>query len=121
MPHPDSFGARAELSAGGQTYEIFRLDSLQPKYDVARLPYSLKILLENLLRLEDGSAVTAEDIENLATWVASDEPSKEIAYTPARVLMQDFTGVSTSRRCATRWPRWAATRPRSTRWRRPSS
>jgi aconitate hydratase len=93
MSHPDSFGARAELTAGGQTYEIFRLDALQSKYDVARLPYSLKVLLENLLRFEDGSAVTAEDVENLARWIARDEPSKEIAFTPARVLMQDFTGV----------------------------
>jgi aconitate hydratase len=93
MAHPDSFDARAELSAAGETYEIFRLDALQSKYDVARLPYSLKILLENLLRNEDGSSVTAEDVENVAKWAARDEPSKEIAYSPARVLMQDFTGV----------------------------
>src|SRR5881275_2306868 len=91
--HPDSFGSRGTLEAGGETYEIFRLDALQAKYDVARLPYSLKVLLENLLRHEDGEAVTAESIESVATWVASDEPSREIAYTPARVLMQDFTGV----------------------------
>src|SRR5256714_12648244 len=93
MAHPDSFGARATLQAGGESYEIFRLDSLQQKYDVARLPYSLKVLLENLLRHEDGEAVTPEAIESVARWVATDEPSKEIAYTPARVLMQDFTGV----------------------------
>ncbi|HEY0633546.1 MAG TPA: aconitase family protein, partial [Thermoleophilaceae bacterium] len=93
MAHPDSFGARATLEAGGETHEIFRLDALQQKYDVARLPYSIKILLENLLRFEDGESVTAEDVENVAKWVAKDEPSKEIAYTPARVLMQDFTGV----------------------------
>src|SRR3954453_586396 len=93
MAHPDSFGARATLHAGGETYEIFRLDALQQKYDVARLPYSLKVLLENLLRFEDGETVTAEAIESVARWVATDEPSKEIAYTPARVLMQDFTGV----------------------------
>jgi aconitate hydratase len=93
MAHPDSFDARADLEVGDQTYEIFRLDALQSKYDVARLPYSLKILLENLLRFEDGKAVTAEDVENVAKWAAKDEPSKEIAYTPARVLMQDFTGV----------------------------
>src|SRR4051794_30209964 len=93
MAHPDTFGARSTLQAGGQSYEIFRLDALQEKYDVARLPYSLKVLLENLLRHEDGKAVTAEAIESVARWVASDEPSKEIAYTPARVLMQDFTGV----------------------------
>ena len=93
MSHPDSYGARADLRVGDTTHEIFRLDALQSKYDVARLPYSLKVLLENLLRNEDGQAVTAEDIENLARWVAGDQPSSEIAYTPARVLMQDFTGV----------------------------
>src|SRR5829696_4258627 len=91
--HPDSFGARDTLEAGGERYEIFRLDALQSKYDVARLPYSLKILLENLLRFEDGSAVTAEDVEKVARWDHKADPSEEIAYTPARVLMQDFTGV----------------------------
>jgi aconitate hydratase len=91
--NPDSFGARATLQVGGTTHEIFRLDALQSQFDVARLPYSLKILLENLLRNEDGESVTRQDIENVATWVATDEPSKEIAYSPSRVLMQDFTGV----------------------------
>src|SRR5947209_18563606 len=89
----NSFGARRMLVVGGRSYEIFRLDALQQSYDVARLPYSLKILLENLLRLEDGESVTAEDVEKVAKWVAGDDPSQEIAYTPARVLMQDFTGV----------------------------
>ena len=93
MSHIDSYGARSELKVGSDTHEIFRLDALQSRFDVARLPYSLKVLLENLLRREDGQGVTAQDIENLATWVATDEPSREIAYTPARVLMQDFTGV----------------------------
>ena len=93
MSHVDSYGARSELKVGSDTHEIFRLDALQSRFDVARLPYSLKVLLENLLRREDGQGVTAQDIENLATWVATDEPSREIAYTPARVLMQDFTGV----------------------------
>ena len=93
MAHPDSFSSKSTLEAGGEKYEIFRLDALQSKYDVARLPYSIKILLENLLRFEDGEAVTADDVENVAKWAAKDEPSKEIAYTPARVLMQDFTGV----------------------------
>ena len=93
MGKPDSFGARATLQVGGTSHEIFRLDALQSQFDVARLPYSLKILLENLLRNEDGEAVTPQDIENVATWVAADEPSKEIAYSPSRVLMQDFTGV----------------------------
>src|SRR5881392_2435461 len=93
MAHPDSFGARSELSVGDETFEIFRLDALQQKFDVARLPYSLKVLLENLLRNEDGEFVTAEQIERIATWDAKAEPQHEIAYTPARVLMQDFTGV----------------------------
>ncbi|MBA2505226.1 MAG: aconitate hydratase AcnA [Thermoleophilaceae bacterium] len=87
--HPDSFGARADLDGR----EIFRLDALQERFDVARLPYCLKVLLENVLRNEDGQGTTADHVEQVATWVAKDEPSKEIAYTPARVLMQDFTGV----------------------------
>jgi aconitate hydratase len=91
--NPNSFGARATLQVGGTTHEIFRLDALQAQFDVARLPYSLKVLLENLLRNEDGEAVKRQDIENLARWVATDEPSQEIAYSPSRVLMQDFTGV----------------------------
>src|SRR5947209_18950706 len=81
------------LKVGDQAYEIFRLDALQGRYDVARLPFSLKILLENLLRKEDGEAVRAADVEALAQWDAKAEPSYEIAFTPARVLMQDFTGV----------------------------
>ncbi len=93
MAHPDSFGARSTLEVGGREYEIFRLDALQKKYDVARLPYSLKILLENLLRFEDGEAVTKKMIETVAKWDAKADPSHEISYTPARVLMQDFTGV----------------------------
>src|SRR4029078_12538313 len=93
MAHPDSFSARSELSVGGETYEIFKLDALQKKYDVARLPYCLKVLPENLLRNEDGQVVTSEQIERIATWDAKAEPEHEIAYNPARVLMQDFTGV----------------------------
>jgi aconitate hydratase len=93
MANPNSFDARAELSVGDASYEIYRLDALQSKFDVARLPFSLKILLENLLRNEDGETIAAKDIEALATWDAGDEPSKEIAFTPARVVMQDFTGV----------------------------
>jgi aconitate hydratase len=85
---PDSFGARSTLEVGGESYEIFRLDALQEKYDVARLPYALKVLLENLLRNGED-----EGAEAVAKWVATDEPSQEIAYRPARVLMQDFTGV----------------------------
>ncbi|MDX6672487.1 MAG: aconitate hydratase [Solirubrobacteraceae bacterium] len=89
----NSFGARDTLRVGDREYEIYRLDALQSKFDVARLPFSLKVLLENLLRTEDGVSVTAQDIEALATWDAAAEPSEEIAFTPARVLMQDFTGV----------------------------
>jgi aconitate hydratase len=89
----NSYDAQATLDVGENQYEIFRLDALQSKYDVARLPFSLKVLLENLLRNEDGEAIRRQDIEALATWDAKAEPSKEIAFTPARVLMQDFTGV----------------------------
>ena len=89
----NSFDARSEIEIGGRNYEIYRLDALQSKYDVARLPFSLKVLLENVLRNEDGSAVRREDVETIASWDHKSEPSKEIAFTPARVVMQDFTGV----------------------------
>jgi aconitate hydratase len=90
----NTFGSQSELKAGGKTYEIFRLSALEKKgISLHRLPFSLKILLENLLRREDGVNVTAADIEFLANWDAKAEPSREIAYMPARVLMQDFTGV----------------------------
>jgi aconitate hydratase len=93
MTSENSFDARAELEVGGRAYDIYRLDALQSSYDVARLPFSLKVLLENLLRNEDGVGVRREDIEALATWDAKAEPSDEIAFTPARVVLQDFTGV----------------------------
>jgi aconitate hydratase len=89
----NSFGAKDKLEAAGSSYEIFRLDALQQRFDVARLPFSLKVLLENLLRTEGNGSVDAADIEALASWDAKAQPSKEIAFTPARVLMQDFTGV----------------------------
>jgi aconitate hydratase len=89
----DSLGAKGTLEVSGREFEIFRLDTLQERFDVARLPYSLKVLLENALRLEDGEGVTAEDAETIATWDAGAEPSEEIPFQPARVLMQDFTGV----------------------------
>ncbi len=92
MPQ-NSFGAQDTFAVGERTYEIFRLDALQRRYDVARLPFSLKILLENLLRTEGNGSVTAADIQALAGWDAAAQPSTEIAFTPARVLMQDFTGV----------------------------
>jgi aconitate hydratase len=89
----NSFGARDTFTAGAKSYEIFRLDALQSQFDVARLPFSLKVLLENLLRTEGNGSVTRADIEALARWDARAEPSQEIAFSPARVLMQDFTGV----------------------------
>ena len=89
----DSFAARAELEVGKRRFEIFRLDALQRRFDVERLPYSLKILLENLLRTEGNGAVLARDIEAIASWDPGAEPATEIAFSPARVLMQDFTGV----------------------------
>jgi aconitate hydratase len=89
----NSFDARSGLTVSDRSYEVFRLDALQASYDVARLPFSLKVLLENLLRNEDGESIRAQDIEALARWNAKAEPSEEIAFTPARVLMQDFTGV----------------------------
>src|SRR5215208_4753455 len=89
----NSFAARAELDVGGRSFEIFRLDALQQSFDVARLPFSLKVLLENLLRNEDGVSVRKQDIEALAGWDHNADPSQEIAFTPARVVLQDFTGV----------------------------
>jgi aconitate hydratase len=86
----DSVGARAELRLGDTTYEIFRLAAVD---GAQRLPFSLKILLESLLRTEDGANITADDIRALAAWDPSAEPSREIQFTPARVVMQDFTGV----------------------------
>jgi aconitate hydratase A / 2-methylisocitrate dehydratase len=93
MSSSDSFGARSTLDVSGRSYEIFRLDSLADRFDVARLPYSIKVLLENVLRLEDGVSVNAADVEAIAGWDPAAEPSAEIPYQPARVLMQDFTGV----------------------------
>jgi aconitate hydratase len=86
----DSFGARATFEVGGRRFEMLRLDAVTGS---ERLPYSLKILLENLLRNEDGVTVHAEDILALAGWDPDAEPSREIAFAPARILMQDFTGV----------------------------
>jgi aconitate hydratase len=86
----DSFGSKATLSVEGRDYTIFRLDAVEGH---ARLPYSLKILLENLLRTEDGANITAAQIRALGSWDANAEPDTEIQFTPARVVMQDFTGV----------------------------
>ncbi|MDP3772759.1 MAG: aconitate hydratase AcnA [Gemmatimonadales bacterium] len=90
----NSFGSRATLRVGDRSYVIHRLDALEKSgLAVSRLPFSLRVLLENLLRTEDGSAVTRDDIEALARWDPKAAPSHEIAFMPARVLMQDFTGV----------------------------
>ena len=86
----NSFEAKATLAVGDESYQIFRLDAVEGSDS---LPYSLKILLENLLRSEDGANITADDIRGLAGWDPKAEPSKEIQFTPARVIMQDFTGV----------------------------
>jgi len=88
----DSFGARSILDVGGKEYEIYKLDAVQEGH-VERLPFSLKILLENLLRFEDGRDVTRDDILTLANWDPAAAPSTEISFTPSRVILQDFTGV----------------------------
>ncbi len=90
MSAPDSFGSRSTLEVGGRAYTIHRLDAVP---GTERLPYSLKILAENLLRTEDGANVTADQIRALASWDPTAEPDTEIQFTPARVVMQDFTGV----------------------------
>ncbi len=92
--HPNSFGARDTLRVGDRSYTYFRLDALAAKgYDLATLPFSFKVLLENLLRFEDARSVTAADVAALAGWKPGSTEDKEIAYRPARVLLQDFTGV----------------------------
>ena len=91
---PDSFGAKGTLDVDGKSYGIYRLDAVEGDgLDVASLPFSLKVLLENLLRTEDGANITEDDIKALAGWDADADPDKEIQFTPARVIMQDFTGV----------------------------
>ncbi len=94
MASADSFGAKGTLDVNGKSYEIYRLESVEGDgLDVQSLPFSLKVLLENLLRTEDGEDITADDIRALAGWDADADPDKEIQFTPARVIMQDFTGV----------------------------
>ncbi len=90
MASKDSFGARSELTVNGTSHEIFRISAVEGSQ---RLPYSHKVLLENLLRTEDGANVTADQIRALGNWDASAQPTEEIQFTPARVIMQDFTGV----------------------------
>jgi aconitate hydratase len=90
MPSTNSFGARSTLTVAGRDVTVYSLDAVE---GAAKLPYSLKVLLENLLRNEDGHNVTAEQITALAGWDPSAEPDTEIQFSPARVVMQDFTGV----------------------------
>jgi aconitate hydratase len=96
MPSLDSFNARRELSVGGRTYVYYSLEAASKNGlgDISRLPVSLKVLLENLLRKEDGWAIRKEDIQAVAGWLKTKGAEEhEIGFTPARVLMQDFTGV----------------------------
>src|SRR3954451_10868318 len=89
----DSFGARSRLEVGSASYDIVRLDALDTVAEVSRLPFSVKVLLENLLRHEDAASVSQDDIAALARWGPESAGTREIAFVPARVLMQDFTGV----------------------------
>ena len=89
----NSFDTRSTIKVGSTEYEIFDISRLAAKYPIDKLPYAQKILLENMLRHEDGINTTKDDIEALLNWDAKATPSQEIAFTPARVLMQDFTGV----------------------------
>src|SRR5690242_10154298 len=90
----NSFQAQSILTVGDRQYQIYKLDALRSHgYNIPELPYSLRILLENLLRREDGVTVTREDIEALASWTPKKIPHREITFTPARTLLQDFTGV----------------------------
>src|SRR5215470_14033311 len=90
----NTFGSRSNLRAGNKDYEIYRIDALDKQgISTTHLPFSLRILLENLLRTEDGRSVKAEDVKNVAAWDGKSTPSQEIAFTPSRVLLQDFTGV----------------------------
>src|SRR3954451_15624688 len=86
----DSFGAKSTLTVGSTDYEVFRIDAVE---GYEKLPFSLKVLLENLLRTEDGANITEAHIRALGSWDPTAEPDTEIQYTPARVVMQDFTGV----------------------------
>src|SRR5699024_2873609 len=90
LSNVDSFKSKSTLEVNGKDYEIFRLDAVEGS---KKLPFSLKVLLENLLRTEDGANITADHIRTLAAWDPQADPSHEIQFTPARVVMQDFTGV----------------------------
>jgi len=106
--HPNSFKALKTLKVGNKTYTYFSLKAAEKNGldGISRLPYSMKVLLENLLRFEDGRTVTADDIRAVKTWLTRRKSTREIAYRPARVLMQDFTGVPAVvdwRQCGMRW------------------
>ncbi len=94
--HPNSFGAQSTLSSGGKAHRFYSLKefSKHSKRDISSYPFSMKVLLENLLRLEDGLAVKKSDIETLASWNPKAEPDQEIQFTPARTVLQDLTGVA---------------------------
>ena len=89
----DSFQTFASLDVDGETYQICSLKQFSKRTDISRLPFSIKILLENLLRNEDGQNVTEQDILALAAWSEGSNPDAQVAFTPARVILQDFTGV----------------------------
>ncbi|MFN8198535.1 MAG: aconitase family protein [Nakamurella multipartita] len=95
MPAPskDSFAAKDTLTVGDRSYDIYRILGLDGLENAGKLPFSLKVLLENLIRTEDGANITADHIRSLANWDPSADPDIEIQFTPARVIMQDFTGV----------------------------
>lgn len=118
--HPDSFGAASELNVGDRSFTIYRLDALKRAgFAVERLPYSLRILLENLLRTENGASVSRADIEALAGWQPNSPERTEIVFQPARVLLQDFTGVPAIVDLAAMrdaMVRLGGIRPRSTRY-----
>src|SRR5262245_12112646 len=90
----DTFGTKSQLKAGSSSHEIFHLGKLQKDHpQVSKLPYSIKVLLENLLRYEDGRVVKREHVERLLAWNPKAEPDTEISFHPSRVLLQDYTGV----------------------------
>ena len=122
MTSLDSFKSRKTLKVGAKTYVYYSLPAAEKNglKGISRLPFSMKVLLENLLRNEDGRTVKKEDIQAVAKWMKTRKLEHEVAFRPARVLMQDFTGVpavvATSPRCAMRCRRSAAMRRKSIRW-----
>ena len=102
----NSFDALGSFSVNGHDYRLFRLEALKSQgVNLDRLPFSIKILLENVLRTEDGVSVTSDTVRSVANWNAIAEPTDEICFTPARVLLQDFTGVPAVVDLASRWIR----------------